>query len=283
MSERKRRLLLLTGVLLVLSGAAVKAYPSVSNWYREYAAQVEIQGYSDAIKKEAADSLTQMKEQAAEYNKELGSDSGSVSAASYNDLLAVTDSIGFLDIPKLSVYLPIYHGTEEEVLQKGIGHMPGTSLPVGGASTHCVLSGHTGLPEAKMFTHLDELEEGDLFYLHVLDEMLAYQVDKISVVLPNETDEIQIEEGRDYVTLLTCIPYGVNSHRLLVRGERTALTETPGISLQAPKQEIKEKKLPPEVLPPLMAAGAGILLLIICIAILGIPGRKHGKRKDKDQ
>lgn len=283
MSERKRRLLLLTGVLLVLAGAAVKAYPFVSNWYREYVAEVEIQGYSDAIEKEAAESLTRMKEQAAEYNKELGSDGGGVSAASYNDLLAVTDSIGFLDIPKLGIYLPVYHGTEEDVLEKGIGHMPGTSLPVGGASTHCVLSGHTGLPSAKMFTHLDEMEEGDLFYIHVLDEVLAYEVDKISVVLPEETDGIQIEEGKDYVTLLTCIPYGVNSHRLLVRGERTTIEDTPKISVQAPKQEIKEKKIPPKVLPYIMGAGAGILLMIICIVILRIPGKKTGKGKDEDQ
>ena len=161
-----------------------------------------------------------MWKEAEEYNQSLNSAS-KASAVSYEDLLSVTDTIGYLEIPKISVYMPIYHGIDAAVLEKGIGHMPETSLPVGGESTHCVLSGHTGLPPAKILTDLTKMEEGDFFYIHVLGKTLAYKVDQIKVVLPEETDDIKIVEGKDYVTLLTCTPYGVNSHRLLVRGERT--------------------------------------------------------------
>ena len=170
-------------------------------------------------------------------------------------MLAATDAIGYLEIPRLQLMLPIYEGTEEDVLARGVGHMEQTSLPVGGASTHCVLAGHTGLPTAKLFTHLDKMKEGDLFYIHELDEILTYKVDRISVVLPDETDALQIEEGKDYVTLLTCIPYGVNSHRLLVRGERT---ENP---VTADSQEKADKPVSTVV----YAVFVGIILIVFYI------------------
>ena len=137
------------------------------------------------------------------------------------DLVDVGESIGFIEIPKIDVYLPIYSGTGEDVLQKGVGHLAESSYPIGGTSTHSVLTGHRGLPSAVLFTDLDKLEEGDVFYLHVLDEVLAYKVDQIKVVLPEETQDIGIVEGKDYCTLVTCTPYAINTHRLLVRGERT--------------------------------------------------------------
>lgn len=223
------------GLVLVLVGGAVGLYPVVSSCITEYKAKQEIAGYQEAVEQQDGETLASQLDKAKAYNRELV-DESSVSVASYKDLLAVTDALGYLEIPKLDLYLPIYHGTEESVLEKGVGHMKGTSLPTGGSSTHCVLSGHTGLPAARLFTHLDELEEGDMFYIHVLNETLAYQVDKISVVLPYETDEIQITKGKDYVTLLTCIPYGVNSHRLLVRGERAAC-EPDAISVKVREKE----------------------------------------------
>lgn len=145
----------------------------------------------------------------------------------YEDILKVNEEgmMGTVEIPKISVNLPIYHGTEKEILEKGIGHLKGTSFPVGGENTHCSLTGHTGLNSAKMFTDLTELEEGDLFFLHVLGETLAYEVCEIQVVLPDEVNSLYITKGKDLVTLITCTPYGVNTHRLFVTGERTEYTE----------------------------------------------------------
>lgn len=145
----------------------------------------------------------------------------------YNDILNVTSDgvMAYLEIPKLSINLPIYHGTDTEILEKGIGHLPETSLPIGGDSTHAVLSGHTGMKDARMFTDLNQMSEGDCFYIHIYENTLCYQVDQIKTVLPTNTEDLQITEGKDYVTLMTCTPYGVNSHRLLVRGIRVKQLE----------------------------------------------------------
>lgn len=277
MKGKIRRIACLVGLLLILAGLCVGGYPIVSNWYCEYQAQKEIQNYQETLKDQDKEKIAAEWEQAQTYNELLNSDQG-VSKASYNDMLAVTDAIGYLEIPKLNLYLPIYHGTEETTLEKGVGHMEGTSLPVGGSSTHCVLSGHTGLPTAKLFTHLDELEEGDLFYIHVLDETLAYQVDQTKIVLPEETDDIQIVPGKDYVTLLTCIPYGVNSHRLLVRGERTAY-EPEQITVKTSKDENPESAVSENTIynkeETLLLAGAILLLILAVIVII------HRKRKNR--
>ncbi len=145
----------------------------------------------------------------------------------YYNMLNISDNgiMGYIEIPDINCYLPVYHGTDESILQIAIGHIGWTSLPVGGKSTHCVLSGHRGLPSAKLFSDLDRLREGDIFTLHVLDEVLTYEVDRILIVEPKDTVALQIVEGRDYCTLVTCTPYGVNSHRLLVRGHRVKTTE----------------------------------------------------------
>ena len=156
--------------------------------------------------------------------------------------------------------------------------MRGTSLPVGGASTHCVLSGHTGLPSAKMFTHLDDLEEGDMFYIHVLDEVLAYQVDQKKVVLPDETEDIEIIDGKDYVTLLTCFPYGVNSHRLLVRGERTSNVPSE-LSVQMPVEQNNQEMMAPRTVLII----AGVCVGLFCIFLIWLVCRiTRGKKKDED-
>lgn len=207
--------------LLFLTGIGICLYPTVSKWIFAYTAREEIALYDDVIEQLEPTELAVMEQEAQDYNKvhaKAGMEAGSV--VSYDDLLAVTDAIGYVDIPKINIYLPIFHGTSEEVLQRGIGHMEETSLPIGGESTHAVLAGHTGMPKAELFTNIDKLVIGDVFYIHVLGEILAYQVDQIKIVDPEDSRDIQIVSGEDYVTLLTCTPYGINDHRLLVRGTR---------------------------------------------------------------
>ena len=217
----RRRLPLVFIFLVLLAGIGLFMYPIVSNWYGEYTAHTSIESYDKTIQKVGDQAIMKMQKDADAYNKALSAnDNKKVSSMNYDDLLAVTDSIAYIEIPKINVYLPIFHGMDEEALQKGIGRMEGTSLPVGGSSTHCVLAGHTGLPSANLFTDLDQLINGDYFYIHALDKVLAYKVDQIKTVLPYETDDIQITKSEDYVTLVTCTPYGINSHRLLVRGTR---------------------------------------------------------------
>ena len=167
-----------------------------------------------------------------------------------------------VEIPAIDVELPVYHGISEDVLQKGAGHMPGTSLPVGSESTHAVISAHSGLPAARLFTDLDKLEEGDLFYIHVLGETLCYEIDQIVVTIPSDTEAIQIEKGQDYVTLLTCTPYGVNTHRLLVRGRRTEIPETPQAISDEPEQPERASTWTEKYLQGIAFGMAGAALLI---------------------
>lgn len=165
--------------------------------------------------------------------------------------------MGYIEIPKIKVSLPIYHGTDEAVLQIAIGHIEGSSLPVGGESTHCVLSGHRGLPSAKLFSNLDQLEEGDTFIIRVLDEMLTYEVDQIRIVEPDELSDLEIVQGQDLCTLVTCTPYGVNTHRLLVRGHRVANQDTDSVRATADAIQIE-----PIMVAPVVAAPMLLILLI---------------------
>lgn len=217
--------------LLLLLGLAVMLYPTASDlWNRWREAQL-VGSYDERVAALSEDGRASMLEAARVYNDRLDpafSDafSGEQPAADseYWSLLDPdgTGVMGYVEIPKIDVRLPLYHGTGEEALQRGLGHLAGTSLPVGGEGTHCVASGHRGLPTALLFTDLDQLEEGDRFALHVLGETLAYEVDQILVVDPDEVSALRPEESGDYVTLLTCTPYGVNTQRLLVRGHRVA-------------------------------------------------------------
>lgn len=217
---------------------ALTMYPFVSNWLFDH----KTDSVADAVE-QAAQELDDSEQQAAlvaarEYNQTLASghvtltdpfieEQNEADSDEYESLLNLTGDgvMGTVEIPSIDVSLPIYHGTSEAVLEKGAGHLQGTSLPVGGESTHTVITGHTGLSKAKLFTDLTELEEGDIFFLHVMGEDLAYEVDQIKVVLPSELDDLKIVPGEDYCTLVTCTPYGVNSHRLLVRGTRTDYQE----------------------------------------------------------
>lgn len=274
----KKRLPLVVMFLILVAGLSVMGYPVVSDWLSVYTAKVEIADYTTAVEEEDSTQLDAMWTQAEEYNQSLNS-ATKTSVVSYEDLLSVTDAIGYLEIPKIGVYMPIYHGIDTEVLEKGIGHMPETSLPVGGKSTHCVLSGHTGLPAAKILTDLDKMKEGDLFYLHVLGRVLAYKVDQIKVVLPEETDDIKITEGKDYVTLLTCTPYGINTHRLLVRGERTDYVPD-AVSVETPGNMQKKDMIPASTIMKLGIAGAAVIVVVVVLLILFLPGKAQKKRKD---
>ena len=180
--------------------------------------------------------------------------------------------MGSVIIPEIDEELPIYHTTSEAVLQKGVGHFPSSSLPVGGDSTHAVLTGHRGLPSKKLFTDLDKIVEGDVFYIRILEETLAYQVDQILTVLPQETQALQIEEGKDYVTLVTCTPYAVNTHRLLIRGHRIPYEDAEKI---APPQIDTGLKIPYEI--QVLLTGLGVLVLIIII--WKISGKVRKKKK----
>lgn len=229
----RRRVPAWAPLVMVLLGAAVMAYPFVSNWFAEKNASRAIQKYGDAISGYSEEELAEAHRAAVEYNESLAGDpvhdpfvpgSGYALPSNYEDVLNLESDgvMGYIEIPKIDVRLPIYHGTSEEVLAKGVGHIEQTALPIGGDERHPVLTGHRGLPSAELFTRLDELEEGDEFYLHVLDDALAYRVDQIKTVEPDELADLTAESGHDWVTLVTCTPYAVNTHRLLVRGERTS-------------------------------------------------------------
>lgn len=219
----KKRILLL---ILFLMGFGILLYPLVTQIVSNFNQSYAILNYQQTISQLDDEVKQSLKEEANHYNHQLLEQATVIEGKSYLSLLDVGEAMAYIQIPKIKVDLPIYHGTSEVALQKGVGHMENTSLPVGGAGTHAVLTGHTGLPQATLFTNLTKLELGDTFSIHLLDEVLYYEVDQIKVVLPEETSDLQIIEGEDYVTLITCTPYGVNSHRLLVRGTRVEEVES---------------------------------------------------------
>lgn len=231
---KKDTLWRLARLLVILLGIGILVYPSLSEYLSERNGSRATASYDDSVLQLEQARLDQLLAQAQEYNRQLaGTSTGKaplsddegdpITPESYWDLLNVDSAgmMGYIEIPRLNTTIPIYHGTSEAVLQVGVGHLQNTSLPVGGESTHAALSGHRGLPTRSLFTDLDQMEVGDRFYIKVLNETLCYTVNQILTVLPHEMDALAIEEGKDYVTLITCTPYGINSHRLLVRGVRT--------------------------------------------------------------
>lgn len=228
---KSEKILLIIAIIFIIVGTGIFLYPSISNYFAEKNHVEAIRNYDKMVVKIGEDSLKKEKEKAQTYNENLSGDpvhdpfvlgSGYALPENYKEVLNISGDgiMGYIQIPKISVDLPIYHGTSEEVLEKGVGHIQNTSVPIGGNSTHSVLTGHTGLPNAELFTRLDELVVGDIFYIHVLNEILTYKVYEIKVVLPDNISELQITNGNDFVTLVTCTPYGVNSHRLLVKAKR---------------------------------------------------------------
>lgn len=220
----RHKWILISFVLFAVAGVLL-AYPLVSTIINsKYHSDIET-AYTAAIAATDAAELTAQREAAQRYNNMLSGAAITEGGASapplaYAQQLTVGGVMAYVDIPKINVYLPVQHGTEADTLEKSVGHVVGTSLPVGGGSTHAVLSAHSGMASSKLFSDIDQLTEGDVFYIHVLGDTLAYEVDSIHTVLPTDTSLLQIEDGKDYVTLVTCTPFGVNTHRLLVRGHR---------------------------------------------------------------
>lgn len=225
-----RRRIGLSGIALAvvfLVGLGLLLYPTVSNWWNSRRQSQAIVEYTEQTSAMDEAHVAELLEAARQYNAGLAADEGRFTptpadTTEYENLLDVSDTgiMGYLEIPKLDVSTPIYHGTDASVLQSGAGHLEGSSLPVGGKGTHAVLSGHRGLPSSKLFTDLDDMEQGDVFMIHVLDRTLTYQVDQIVTVDPYDMDDLAIDPDQDYCTLVTCTPYGINTQRLLVRGHR---------------------------------------------------------------
>ncbi|HPZ00252.1 MAG TPA: class C sortase [Clostridiales bacterium] len=262
---KKNWTVLLLAVVFLL-GLCLLLYPSVSNYVNTLHSTRVISAYEEALSKMTPEDYSKELEAARAYNAALARKHNDMvltdaERAEYTRLLDLAGMgvMGYIEIEKLNVSLPIYHGTAEEVLQEGVGHLEWSSLPVGGESTHAVISGHRGLPSAKLFTKLDKLAEGDTFVLHVLNETLTYEVDQILIVDPDDVSSLGIADGKDYVTLVTCTPYGINTHRLLVRGHRVSNLRD---AASVPADGIQ---LEPEMMAPLIAAPLllGLLLYLV--------------------
>ena len=266
-------------VIVLVLGVMILLYPTVSDYWNSFHQSRAIASYLEQI--ENIDPVDYEKEwaRAEQYNRELSGKPNRFMLseeeyAEYETMLNLTGSgiMGYIEIPKISCSLPIYHGTDEAVLQIAVGHIEGTSLPTGGAGTHTVLSGHRGLPSARLFTDLDQMEEDDLFVIRVMDRVMTYMVDQILIVLPEEMDGLAIDPKEDYCTLVTCTPYGINSHRLLVRGKRTDNVEMEQII----KVVSDATQIKPILVAPVLAAP---MLLILLIWMMISTSRKQQRRK----
>lgn len=273
--------------LLFLIGLSILLYPMVSDAWNRYRDSLLISDYSSSVSSDDnSEKIDSMWKAAQEYNEQIKQESvpdafsvrDGQTDSTYESLLNLNGDgmMGYVEIPVIDVSIPIYHYTTDESLEKGAGHLFGSSLPVGGKSTHCILSAHRGLPSAKLFTDLNLVEEGDVFYLHVLGKTLAYEVDQILTVLPEQTESLGITDGDDYVTLVTCTPYAVNTHRLLVRGIRTKYVE---------EEVTKNDETIPQKLavvdPKRVLAGGAAALVILILLIYLIVRRKDKKRRMK--
>lgn len=248
LSEVRKKSSKIVFLLIFFFGFGLSLYPFVGSWFMAHDQSNIVGTYTSETKQLSAEEQKQILSDAENYNTMLYQTGGAIvgdvqtSDEHYENLLDVSGNgiMATLEIPKIDVDLPVYHGTEDSVLSIGVGHIEGTSLPVGGASTHAVLSGHRGLPSSKLFTRLDELVKDDLFYIHVLDQTLAYQINKIEVVEPDEVDALQIEADQDLVSLVTCTPYGLNTQRLIVTGHRVPYKEKQKESIQQGIPSIRE-------------------------------------------
>lgn len=272
MKNIKRRISTVVLVLLFCVGMFLLLYPVISDLWNSYHQSKAVSGYVENVNCIDEDRYKDIWARAEAYNAVLAENGNNWKTdekelEEYNRQLNVdgTGIMGYIEIPVIECKLPVYHGTDEDVLQIAIGHIEGSSLPVGGESTHCVLSGHRGLPSARLFTDIDRLDIGDVFIVHTLDEELTYEVDRINIVLPNEIEKLAIEEGKDLCTLVTCTPYGVNSHRLLVRGHRVEnRTEAAARRVIADATQID-----PIVVASLVAIPMLLILLIVLLVTTG--------------
>lgn len=245
--------------LILTSGVSMLLYPTIGDYWNSFRSSKAITSYSEQVSSLNVETYEKMLREAQGYNQWLLTREEKYKLSEeekqrYDKILDVSETgiMGYVEIPSIDCSLPIYHGTEESVLQIAIGHLEWTSLPVGGEDTHCVISGHRGLKSAKLFTDIDRLVEGDVFMLRVLDEVLTYEVDQISIVLPNQTEELAVETGQDYCTLMTCTPYGVNTHRLLVRGHRIENIDARTVFVTADAMQVDPVLVAPAVAVPIL-------------------------------
>jgi len=263
-------------VLILLAGLSLLLYPTFSDLWNSTRQSKAISSYAKEVAKLTKEDYTKLWEDARAYNAGILERynlylPSEEEEATYQELLNISENgiMAYIDIPKINIKLPIYHGTSESVLQVAIGHIEWSSLPIGGESTHCIVSGHRGLPSAKLFTDLDEMVVGDQFYIHVLDQTLAYEVDQINIVLPEELENLMIEEGQDYVTLVTCTPYGINTHRMLVRGHRIDYEEP---ETETESETVKEvvvvENLTENFIEMAKKVFTGLAVLILFMAII---------------
>ena len=270
--------------LLLLVGLSLLLYPTFSDYWNSFHSSQAISTYAENVANLDEKKYDELWSAAWAYNQALLNRNSEFALseeqyAEYLELLNVSGLgiMGYIEIPEISVSLPIYHGTDESVLQIAVGHLEWSSLPVGGESSHCVLSGHRALPSAKLFTDLDKLREGDIFMLRVLDEVLTYEVDKISIVEPTQVSALQVVEGEDLCTLVTCTPYGINTHRLLVRGHRIEnLAESRSIRVTADAIQIEPLIVAPIVAVPIL------LLLLVLLLLPKRPNPSYGGKEDED-
>lgn len=274
----KKKLTTILLFLIFLVGLSLLLYPTFSDYWNSFTQSRAIASYAEEVAAMEEEEYAQIWNSAVAYNNSLTHRENAYALSEeqtleYEALLDVAGDgiMGYVEVPSIGCSLPIYHGISEAVLQVALGHLEWTSLPVGGESTHCAISGHRGLPSAKLFTDLDQLTEGDTFILRVLDEILVYEVDKISIVEPNDTENLLIEPGKDYCTLVTCTPYGINSHRMLVRGHRVDnLEKAQVVRVTADAIIIEKIVVAPFVLAP-------ILVIMLAVLLTGT-GKKQNRR-----
>lgn len=290
----KKKGFLILGLLLMAAGVGIYAYPSVSNVINEMRAASEIREYQQYVQEADVAAMDDMIARAEAFNEKLsdtlsidpfqtGSGEPYEDDLEYNSLLNVGGLMGYIDIPAIDVYLPVFHGTSVAALKKGAGHLYGSSLPVGGEGTHSAVSAHRGLPSARMFTDLDQIQKGDVFYFHVLNRILAYQVDQIEVVEPMELSALDPVPGKEYMTLFTCTPYGINSHRLLVRGVRIPYeVKMAGEAAERADADAPRQRAVVSSTSVLIAIGVVAVVVVLLTAALFIEihdGAKRRKRK----
>lgn len=273
-------------ILVLITGLSLFLYPMVSDYVNSKHMSRAIQSYEQAVSSGMSENtIEEYFRKADEYNRILAATDGAFyhpdTVSGYRETLDVTGTgiMGYITIDKIKVELPVYHSVDPNVLQIAVGHLPGTSLPVGGAGTHSVLSGHRGLPSSKLFTDLDKLEPGDIFYITILNRVFSYQIDQVKTVLPTDVDDLQPEWGRDYCTLMTCTPYGINSHRLLLRGVRMDSSDE-----KAPVYIANEAyQIDPLIVTPVVAAPMLIVLAVILMVQSIRKSRRDRMRRKNSQ
>ncbi|MDO5476547.1 MAG: class C sortase [Eubacteriales bacterium] len=272
-------------VVILFIGIGLLVYPTFSDWWNSFHQTRAIAGYAAQVANMDKEEFDRMWAEAEAFNEYLASKPGRFSLTDeeierYNSILDVTGTgiMGYIDIPSIKVSLPIYHGTDEAILQIAIGHITGTSFPIGGEGSHSAMSGHRGLPSAKLFTDIDQLQAGDKFLLQMLDRTLTYEVDQIRIVLPQELQDLEIDPYQDYCTLITCTPYGVNTHRLLVRGHRVDNDNTDAARVTADAMRFE-----PIIVAPLVAAPILFILLVYLLISTSKWNRRRKAHRSKDE